>query len=68
MENFIYFGSKMHKDGGSSREVIRRIGLANGIMELLNASIWRCQCLCRLTKIQIFMSQGIPVLFYCCET
>ena len=63
LENFTYFGSVVHNDGGSSQDVTWWIGLAHGIMDLLNMSIWHCQYL-----IQIFKSLMIPVLLYGCET
>ena len=40
-ENFTYLGSVVHNDFGSSQEVIRRIGLAHGIMNSLSTVIWR---------------------------
>ena len=66
LKNFTHRGSVVHNDGGSSLEVTRRIGLGHGVMDSLN--IWRCRCLCRRTKIQIFKSLVIPVLLYGCET
>ena len=62
LKNFTYLGSVVHNDGGSSQEVSRRIGLAHGVMDSLNTSIWRCRYLCRQTKIRIFKSLVIPVL------
>ena len=67
-ENFTYLGSVVHNNGGSRQEVLRRIGLAHGVMDSLNKSIWRCRYLCRRTKIRIFKSLVIPVLLYGCET
>ncbi|KAG0730377.1 Alpha-ketoglutarate-dependent dioxygenase alkB 7, mitochondrial [Chionoecetes opilio] len=68
LESFTYLGSAVHNDGGSRQEVLRRIGIAHGVMDLLNMSIWRCRYLCRRTKIQIFKLLVIPVLLYGCET
>ena len=69
LKSFTYLGSVViHNDGGSSQEVTRRIGLAHGVMDSLNTSIWRCRCLCRRTQIQIFKSLVIPVLLYGSET
>ena len=68
LKSFTYLGSVVHNDGGSSQEVTRRIGLAHGVMDSLNTSIWRCRYLCRRTKIRIFKSLVIPVLLYGCET
>ncbi|KAG0714334.1 putative uncharacterized transposon-derived protein F52C9.6 [Chionoecetes opilio] len=68
LESFTYLGSAVHNDGGSRQEVLRRIGIAHGIMNSLSRSIWRCRYLCRRTKIRIFKSLVIPVLHYGCET
>ena len=68
LESFTYLGSVVHNDGGSRQEVLRRIGLAHGVMDSLNQNIWRCRYLCRRTKIRIFKSLVLPVLLYGCET
>ncbi|KAG0712996.1 TBC1 domain family member 16 [Chionoecetes opilio] len=68
LESFTYLGSAVHNDGGSRQEVLRRIGIAHGVMDSLSGSIWRCRYLCRRTKIWIFKSLVIPVLLYGCET
>ncbi|KAG0724267.1 putative uncharacterized transposon-derived protein F52C9.6 [Chionoecetes opilio] len=68
LESFTYLGSAVHNDGGSRQEVSRRIGIANGVMDSLSGSIWRCRYLCRRTKIRIFKSLVIPVLLHGCET
>ncbi|KAG0720366.1 hypothetical protein GWK47_048649 [Chionoecetes opilio] len=64
LESFTYLGSAVHNDGGSRQEVLRRIGIAHGVMDSLSGSIWRCRYLCRRTKIRIFKSLVIPVLLY----
>ncbi len=43
LESFTYLGSVVHNNGGSDREIIRRIGLAHGGMNSLNRSVWRCR-------------------------
>lgn len=68
LESFTYLGSVVHNSGGSRHEVLRRIGLAHGVMDSLNTSIWRCRYLCRRTKIRIFKSLVLPVLLYGSET
>ncbi|KAG0727434.1 LINE-1 reverse transcriptase [Chionoecetes opilio] len=68
LESFTYLGSAVHNDGGSRQEVLRRIGIAHGVMDSLSGSNWRCRYLCRRTKIRIFKSLVIPVLLYGCET
>ena len=47
LDSFTYIGSVVHNNGGSRREVLRRIGLAHGVMDSLSTSIWRCLYLCR---------------------
>ncbi|KAG0710786.1 putative epidermal cell surface receptor [Chionoecetes opilio] len=66
LESFTYLGSAVHNDRGSRQEVLRRIGIAHGVMDSLSGSIWRCRYLCRRTKIRIFKSLVIPVLLYGC--
>ncbi len=39
LQNFTYLGSVLNNDGGSRQEVLRRIGLAHGVMDSLNQSI-----------------------------
>ena len=68
LDKFTYLGSVIHKDGGSSKDVTRRIGLTSGVMNSLDKSIWRCRYLCRRTKVRIFKTLVIPVLLYGCET
>ena len=68
LDSFTYLGSEVHNDGGSTHEVVRRIGLAYGVMDSLNSSIWRCRYLCRRTKIRVFKTLVLPVLLYGCET
>ena len=45
LKTFTYLSSVVHNDGGSSQEVTQRIGLAHGVMDSLNMSIWSCQYL-----------------------
>ncbi len=68
MESFTYLGSVVHNNGMSDQEVIRRIGLAYGVIYSHNTSIWRCRYLCRRTKLLIFKTLVLPVLLYGCET
>ena len=68
LDSFTYLGSVVHNNGGSRQEVLRRIGLAHGVMDSLNESIWRCRYLRKKTKIRIFKSLVLPVLLYGCET
>ncbi len=68
LESFTYFGTVVHNNGRSDQEVIRRIGLAYGVMDSLNTSIWRCRYLCSRTKLCIFKTLVLPVLLYGCQT
>ena len=67
-ESFTYLGSVVHNSGLSDHEVSRRIGLAAGVMNSLNKSIWRCRYLCRRTKLRVFKALIMPVLLYGSET
>ncbi len=68
MESFTYLGNVVKNSDGSRHEVLRRIGLAHGVMDSLNMSIWRSRYLCRRTKIRIFKSLVFPVVLYGWET
>ena len=37
-------------------------------MDSLDHGVWRCQYLCRRTKVRVFRSLVLPVLLYGCET
>ncbi len=67
LESFTYFFRVLYNNGRSDQEVIRWIGLAYGVMESLNTSIWRCRYLCR-TKLHIFKTFVHPALLYGSET
>ena len=38
LENFTYFGNVVRNDGGSSREVVQRIGMNHSVMDSPNMS------------------------------
>ena len=61
-DSFKYLGSVVHNNGVSLQKVLRRICLANGVVDSISTSIWRCRYLYRLTKIPIFKSLVIPKL------
>ena len=67
-ESFTYLGSVVHNGGRSDQEVLQRLGLAYGVMDSIDKSIWRCRYLSRRTKLRIFKSLVLPVLLYGCET
>ena len=68
LDSFTYLGSVVHNDGGSGWEVTRRLGLAYGVMDSLNRSIWRSRYLTRRTKTRLFRALVLPVLLYGSET
>ena len=68
VDRFTYLGSVVHSNGDSAVEVNRRLGLAYGVMDSLNQSIWRCRYLSRNIKIRVFKSLVLPVLLYASET
>ena len=67
-QSFTYLGSVVHDSGLSDQDVSRRIGLAAGVMNSLDKSIWRCRYLCRKTKLRVFKALVLPVLLYGSET
>lgn len=44
------------------QEVISQISLVAGAMNPFNMSIWKCQYLCRVTKLRDFKVQTLRVL------
>ena len=42
VDEFVYLGSKIARDGSSDQDVRRRIGLANGVVQSLD-KIWRAK-------------------------
>ena len=67
-QNFTYLGSVVHNSGLSDQEVNRRIGLAAGVMNSIDRSVWRSRYLCRGTKLRVFRALILPVLLYGSET
>ena len=68
VESFTYLGSAVHNTMESCGEVNRRLGMAYGVMDSLNKSIWRCRYLSRRTKVRVFKSLVLPVFLYGSET
>ena len=68
VERFTYLGSDIHVSAGYESEVNRSLGRAWGVMDSLDHGVWRCQYLCRRTKVRVFMSLVLPVLLSRCET
>ena len=67
VERFTYLGSDIHVSAGCESEVNRRLGWAWGVMASLDHGVWHYQYLCRMTKVRVFRSLVLPVLFYRCE-
>jgi len=62
MERFTYRGSDIHVSTGCESEANRCLGQAWGVMDLLDRGVWRCQYLCRATKVRVFRFFVLPVL------
>jgi hypothetical protein len=63
VEDFIYLGSKFHKDGEEKHEITRRIKLANNAYFSL-VSIFRSKDIHRAIKTKIYKTMIRPVLYY----
>ncbi|XP_069989481.1 uncharacterized protein [Penaeus vannamei] len=72
-ESFTYLGSVVHKSGLSDHEVSSQIGLAEGVMNSLDKSIWRCQYLsetwtlsCALeSQLDVFCNRSLRRMMGC---
>ena len=67
VETFTYLGSVVHRSASCEAEVNRRLGLAMGVMNSLDKSVWRSRHLSRRTKVRVFRSLVMSVLLYSCE-
>jgi hypothetical protein len=67
VENFVYLGSKVTKDGGTAQDVVQRIQKANGAFVQLYP-VWRNNKISTRTKLRIFGSNVKAVLLYGSET
>ena len=54
VESFTYLGSVIHASTSCVPEVNRRLGRAWGVMNSLDAGVWRSRHLCKRTKVRIF--------------
>ena len=61
-KRFTYLGSDIHLSAGCEPEVNRCLAWAWGVMDSLDHGVWRCRCLCRRMKVQVFRSLVLPVL------
>jgi len=67
VESFVYLGSKVTKDGGTTQDVVQRIQKANGASVQLYP-VWRNNKILIRTKLRIFRSNVKAVLLYGSET
>ena len=67
VESFVYLGSKVTKDGGTTQDVAQRIQKANGAFVQLYP-VWRNNNISITTKLRIFHSNVKSVLLYGSET
>ncbi|PNF43056.1 hypothetical protein B7P43_G04739, partial [Cryptotermes secundus] len=65
-EDFMYLGSKFHKDGEENHEITRRIKLANDAYFSL-LSVFRSKDIHRAIKTKIYKTMIRPVLYCGCE-
>jgi hypothetical protein len=66
VEDFIYLGSKSHKDGEEYHEITRRIKLGNNAYFSL-LSLFRSKDVHRAIKTKIYKTMIRQVLYYGCE-
>ena len=67
VHNFVYLGSCVPFDGGSQKEIIRRIALASSAFRSLN-KIWTSNSFALHTKLRLLNSNVLPVLLYGSES
>ena len=67
VEDFVYLGSKISRDGGSDRNIKVRIGKARTAFTI-QAPVWRSNVISRKTKLRIFNTNVKTVLLYGYET
>lgn len=67
VDEFVYLGSTITKDGGAVEDVKRRINIARGSF-IQHREVWRSNVLSNKTKIRLFKSNILTVLLYGCET
>ena len=67
MESFVYLGSKVTKDIGTTQDVAQRIQKANGAF-VQCYSVWKNSNIAIRTKLRIFRSNVKSVLLYGSET
>lgn len=67
VDTFVYLGSLVDKDGGSTKEIRRRIILARAAVSKLTV-VWKDAAITRRTKLRLLHTLVFPVLLYGAET
>ena len=67
VQDFIYLGSIMSKNGGTDADVRRRIGLATMTFQKMR-KIWATKSVNLTTKIRLYRSCVVPIATYASET
>ena len=67
VEEFVYLGGTISEDASTDQDTKRRIGLACGVMQNLNA-IWKAKAITRKSKVKVYESLVCSVLLYNSET
>lgn len=67
VEEFVYLGATVNKEGGGSRDITNRLQKARGAFQRLG-KVWATRGIGRRTKIRLFKTLVRPVLLYGCET
>ena len=67
VQDFIYLGSIMSKNGGTDADVRRRIGLATTTFQKMR-KIWATNIVNLTTKIRLYRSCVVPIATYASET
>ena len=66
VEEFVYLGSTVTKEGGGTEDIKKRLSKAQGAFFNLR-NIWNTRSIGRNTKIKLFKTLVRPVLLYGCE-
>ena len=66
VEEFVYLGATVRKDGGGTEDIRNRLNKARRAFYNLT-KIWRLRSIGRQTKIKLFKTLVRPVLLYGCE-
>ena len=67
VEEFVYLGATVNKEGGGSRDITNRLQKARGAFQRLG-KVWATRGIGRRTKIRLFKTLVRPVLLYGCKT